>query len=77
MNEPFLFLSFGSHFTTIIIHSVLAMVLALVAAKMATRNLQLVPSGCQNVMESVIQGILHVGSDVIPRDLANIYFLQI
>jgi F-type H+-transporting ATPase subunit a len=73
MNEPFLFLNFGDHFTVLIIHSLLAMFLALVTAKMATRNLQTVPRGCQNVMESVIQGILHVGSDVIPRDLAKKY----
>jgi len=73
MNEPFLFLHMGNAFTTLIIHSVLAMILALLVAKMATKNLKLVPTGCQNVMESVIQGILHVGSDVIPRDLAKKY----
>ena len=73
MNEPFLFLGFGDHFTVLIIHSILAMALALLAAKMATRNLQLTPKGCQNVMESVIEGILHVGSDVIPRNLAEKY----
>ena len=73
MNEPFLFLNFGDHFTVLIIHSLLAMVLALLTAKMATKNLQIVPKGCQNVMESLIQGILHTGSDVIPRDLAKKY----
>jgi F-type H+-transporting ATPase subunit a len=73
MNEPFLFLGFGSHFSVMIIHSVLAMVLSLLTAKMATKKLQTVPNGCQNVMESAIQGILHVGSDVIPRDLAKKY----
>jgi F-type H+-transporting ATPase subunit a len=73
MNEPFLFLGFGGHFSVLIIHSILAMALALLTAKMATRNLQNVPKGCQNVMESVIDGILHVGSDVIPRNLAEKY----
>ena len=73
MNETYLFLGFGDHFTVVITHSVLAMVLALLTAKMATRNLQTTPHGCQNVMESAIQGILHVGSDVIPRDLAKKY----
>ena len=73
MNEPFLFLGFGSHFSVMIIHSVLAMVLSLLTAKVATKKLQTVPNGCQNVMESAIQGILHVGSDVIPRDLARKY----
>ena len=73
MNEPFLFLNFGDHFTVLIIHSLLAMGLALLTAKMATRNLQIVPKGCQNVMESVIQGILHTGSDVIRKDLAKKY----
>ena len=73
MNEPFLFLGFGDHFTVLIIHSILAMALALLAAKMATRNLQNVPKGCQNVMESVIDGILRVGSDVIPKEMAKKY----
>jgi len=73
MNEPFLFLGIGSHMTVLIIHSVLAMVIALVVAKMATRNLQTVPRGCQNVMESLISGILTIGSDVIRKDLAIKY----
>jgi F-type H+-transporting ATPase subunit a len=73
MNEPFLFLGFGSHMSVLVIHSVLAMIIALVVAKMATRNLQTVPTGCQNVMESFIDGILTIGSDVIPRDLARKY----
>jgi len=73
MNEPFLFLGLGDHFTVLIIHSLLAMGLALLVAKMATKNLQIVPTGCQNVMESVIQGILHTGGDVIRKDLAKKY----
>ena len=73
MNEPFLFLGFGGHFGTLIIHTILAMVLTLLIAKLATKKLEIVPKGCQNVMESVIQGILHIGSDVIPKDLARKY----
>ena len=73
MNEPFLFLGFGGHFGTLIVHTILAMVLTLLIAKLATKKLEIVPKGCQNVMESVIDGILHVGSDVIPRDLARKY----
>ena len=73
MENAFYFLHMGGQMGTVIAHSVLAMVLALIAAKMATKNLQIVPKGCQNVMESVISGILHVGSDVIPRDLAKKY----
>lgn len=73
MNDPFLFLGFGDHFNVLVIHSLLAMALALIVAKMATRNLQIVPNGCQNVMESVVQGILHIGSDVIPNEYARKY----
>jgi len=73
MNEEFLFLGFGSHMSVLVIHSVLAMIIALVVAKMATKNLQTVPTGCQNVMESFVSGILTVGSDVIPSDLARKY----
>jgi F0F1-type ATP synthase membrane subunit a len=50
MNEPFLFLGIGSHMSVLVIHSILAMIITLVVAKMATRNLQTVPKGCQNVM---------------------------
>ena len=39
MNEPFLFLGFGGHFSVLIIHSILAMALALLTAKMATKPL--------------------------------------
>ena len=73
MNEPFLFLGFGGHFGTLIVHTILAMVLTLLIAKLATKKLEIVPKGCQNVMESVIEGILHIGSDVIPRELARKY----
>jgi F-type H+-transporting ATPase subunit a len=73
MNEPFLFLGFGGHFGTLIVHTILAMVLTLLIAKLATKKLEIVPKGCQNVMESVIEGILHIGSDVIPKDLAKKY----
>ena len=71
--KEFIFLEFGSHFNSLILHSILSAVLALIVAKMATRNLQIVPRGCQNVMESVIDGILSIGSDVIKPELAKKY----
>ena len=57
----------------LIVHSLIAMFIAVVVAKLATKNLQTVPSGCQNVMESFINGIIHVGSDVIGKEKARQY----
>jgi len=62
-NHDWLFLS----------HMVLSAVIALLLAKMAMKNLQLVPTGTQNVMEAYIAGVWQMGTDVMGRELARKY----
>jgi F-type H+-transporting ATPase subunit a len=57
----------------LVVHTLLAAFLAVTVAKLATRNLQIVPNGCQNVMEAVISGILYIGSDVASKKVARKY----
>ena len=57
----------------LIVHSILSAILAVVVAKMATRNLKIVPEGCQNVMEATVSGILAIGSDVANKEIARKY----
>jgi F-type H+-transporting ATPase subunit a len=77
MNDLWLFFGFLGHnqYTQLIVHTILAAVLALVVAKLATRKLQLIPSGCQNVMEATVQGILAIGKDVANEEIARKYLV--
>jgi F-type H+-transporting ATPase subunit a len=77
MNDLWLFFGFLGHnqYTQLIVHTILAAVLALVVAKLATRKLQLITSGCQNVMEATIQGILAIGKDVANEEIARKYLV--
>jgi len=70
-----LFFGFLGHSQEVqlIIHTLLAAILAIGVAKLATRNLQIVPQGCQNVMEAVINGILYVGEDITNKEVARKY----
>jgi F-type H+-transporting ATPase subunit a len=70
-----LFFGFLGHnqYTQLIVHTILAAILAIVVAKLATRKLQIVPSGCQNVMEATVQGILYIGKDVANEEIARKY----
>ncbi|MBD3824754.1 MAG: F0F1 ATP synthase subunit A [Epsilonproteobacteria bacterium] len=72
-----LFTFFGliSHDHTFIYltHMLLAAGIALVLAKMAMSNLQVVPRGAQNVMEAYISGVLKMGTDVMGKDNASRY----
>ncbi|MEO1924050.1 MAG: F0F1 ATP synthase subunit A [Nautiliaceae bacterium] len=75
MNELWLFFGFLGHnqHTQLIVHTILAALLAVIVAKLATRKLQIVPSGCQNVMEATVQGILYIGKDVGSEEIARKY----
>jgi F-type H+-transporting ATPase subunit a len=44
-------------------HLLLTVAIVLLIAKLATRKLQLVPNGTQNVMEAFLQGVITIGSD--------------
>ncbi len=77
MNELWLFFGFLGHnqHTQLIVHTLLAALLAIIVAKLATRNLQTIPSGCQNVMEATVQGILYIGKDVANEEIARKYLV--
>ena len=62
-NHDFLFLS----------HMILSAIIALLLARMAMKNLQLVPKGTQNVMEAYLYGVWQMGTDVMGRAHARKY----
>jgi len=72
-----LFFGFLGHdpMVQLVVHTILAALLAVVVARLATRNLQIVPSGCQNVMEAVISGILYIGKEVSNEEIARKYLV--
>jgi len=51
----------------------LAAAIVLLIAKMATSNMRLVPTGCQNVMEAYLGGVLAMGADVMGKTEARRY----
>ncbi len=62
-NHGFLFLS----------HMILSAVIAVLLAKKAMSNLQLVPQGMQNVMEAYVDGVWKMGADVMGKAHARKY----
>lgn len=75
----------GSHFSipglfvghspeaTLIASIVIVAFLSLLIAKLATRALQVVPNGCQNVMEAYIEGVVSMGAGVMGAEKAKKY----
>ena len=72
-----LFFGFLGHdpMVQLVVHTILAAALGVLVVRLATRNLQIVPSGCQNVMEAVISGILYIGKDVANEKIAKKYLV--
>ena len=70
-----LFFQFLGHdpMVQLIVHTIISAILAIVVARLATKNLQIVPNGCQNVMEATISGILYIGKDVANEEIARKY----
>ena len=75
MGEIFTFFGLISedHNFIFLSHMVLSALIAIVLAKMAMTNLQLVPKGTQNVMEAYVAGVLQMGTDVMGRLHARKY----
>lgn len=75
MNEIFTFIGLINHNHEFLIsaHIVLVGVIVLVLAKLATKSMQLVPSGTQNLMEAYLEGVISMGKDVIGVELARKY----
>ena len=57
----------------ILSHYVLVIAIIFVIARTATRKLQLVPSGSQNVMEAFVGGIVSMGADTMGEKNARTY----
>jgi len=75
MPELFTFFGLISHDKTFIYltHMLLAAGIAIFVVRMAMSNLQLVPTGTQNVMETYIAGVLKMGTDVMGKENARKY----
>jgi len=75
MNEIFTFIGLINHNHEFLIgaHIVLVGIIVLVLAKLATKSMQLVPSGTQNLMEAYLEGVISMGKDVIGVELARKY----
>lgn len=75
MGELFTFFGLISenHDFLFFVHMVLSALIAIVLAKSAMSNLQLVPKGTQNLMEAYISGVLQMGVDVMGREHARKY----
>ncbi|STP12848.1 ATP synthase F0 subunit A [Helicobacter mustelae] len=75
-NRLFTFASLISHDHDFIIgfYTVLCAILTVFISRLATRKMQIVPTGLQNVYETIIEGILHIAKDVIGEQNARKYF---
>lgn len=75
MGELFTFFGLISHDKTFIYltHMLLSAGLAIILARMAMSNLQLVPKGAQNFMEAYLGGVLQMGIDVMGKEDARKY----
>ncbi len=75
MGELFTFFGVISHDHSWIYmtHMLLSAGIVLFLAKMAMKNLRVVPTGTQNVMEAYLGGVLAMGADVMGTELARKY----
>ena len=75
MGELFTFFGLISEDKTFIFmsHMLLSAGIALILARVAMSNLQLVPKGTQNLMEAYVQGVWSMGTDVMGRLHARKY----
>jgi F-type H+-transporting ATPase subunit a len=75
MGELFTFFGLfnADHTFIYLTHMLLAAAIVLLFAKMATTNMRLVPTGCQNVMEAYLGGVLAMGADVMGKAEARRY----
>ena len=75
MGELFTFFGLISHNHEYIylVHMLLTAGIVLFLANAATKNLQVVPTGLQNLLEAYLGGVLAMGADVMGRDHARRY----
>ncbi len=63
----------GHHYGVFLANTLLVAIIAIIMAKMATKNLTVVPQGMQNVMEMYLGGVLSMGRDVVGEKYAKKY----
>jgi F-type H+-transporting ATPase subunit a len=71
----FTFIGMISHNHTwlILAHLILVVGIVFFMARKATSNMKLVPSGCQNVMEAYLSGVISMGSDSMGEENSRRY----
>ena len=62
---------FGHGELNVVAHVVLVAIIVVLLARMATKNLTVVPKGMQNVMELYLGGVLSMGKDVVGEKYAR------
>lgn len=76
MKDLFLFMGMISenHSWIFLSHILIAVAIIVLVARMATKSLQLVPRGAQNIMEAYLLGVVSMGKDVMgTEELAKKY----
>lgn len=69
------FEEFFSHQDFVIgLYTLLITLLILLFAKLATSKMQLVPSGIQNVYETLLSGVINFSKDIVGEEVARKYF---
>ena len=58
-------------------HLVLVAIIVLIVAKFATKNLQLVPRGTQNILEAYLEGVVSMGKDVLGSEALSRKYLPL
>lgn len=79
MKDLFLFSSLidESHTFAYFFHLALVAIIAVILAKMATKDMQLVPRGVQNVAEAYLDGIVSMGRDTMGSEEAARKYLPL
>lgn len=79
MKELFLFSNMISphHTFTYFFHLALVFICSLIFAKYATRSMQLVPSGTQNIAEAYLAGVVSMGKDTLGSDALSRKYLPL
>jgi F-type H+-transporting ATPase subunit a len=64
---------FGHGSGQLIAHTILITALIVLVANLATKNLNVIPKGMQNIMELYLGGVLSMGKDVVGEEYARKY----
>lgn len=64
----------SDHHFIVAFYTILCAIVTVVVAKMATRNMRVIPNGLQNLYEATMSGMLYMAKDVIGEDKARKYF---